>query len=230
VNPATGQTGCPVGVFAAGIYALVLAFFVVASALHQLATEGLIDAAIIVLVPVVIGGALGATGVALIQGRPSALWFLAIAPLASLILAMQWPGLLWPGSTPRTTLLIVLFLPLVYLLARDDSLEYLAVNGRGWLVRGGKVFLWALVPTLIILTFVESPPNAFGIHLESLRRPLMEDFLTPAGGKENPTWVSAGYLLLRNYVVAMFLVWLVCARDVSKAEASGAPKRPLSTP
>ena len=151
------------------------------------------------LANILIAVVLGMTAYMLFQKKNIGRYlFLVIAPWGSLALASAFPKLLWDNDIPFTVLAIFVYVPMVFLLARESTIKAVGAKDQRWVGRGGALMIGCVVLMVLAHLIVRTTePDGWGMN-EYIKRILMCDV---------PFW---------NYLVALLAVSIPLRLKVCK--------------
>ena len=157
MSPPIGErAGKPIAAYLAAIYAVALAVPVPVGLFFFPAADRPGNAVRMPVAAVIIAAVLVVAGIGLVLRRGFARHlFLVVAPWGSLALASAFPQQLWRADLPYTILLVVVYAPLCFLLARGSALRSFGARGAGWTARGGALVFGCASMMLILRTMVE---------------------------------------------------------------------------
>lgn len=155
---ATKEGSLSVPVAVAGAYAVLLCVGILMGVPSALAENPGFPSSAVRMpeVAALIAVALGVSGVGLLLKRDWARFlFLVVAPWGAIALGSVFAEVLWKQDAPLTLLLIWLYVPLAFFLARGRALRSLGARDARWFARGGAVML-AFVVMMLVARFSAS--------------------------------------------------------------------------
>lgn len=183
----------------AGGYAAVLAVLILLGMLVSAGDSEMYqgNAVRMPIVAVIIALVLIAAAVALfLRNNWGRVLFLAVAPWGSIALGSVFAETLWQEDIPYTSLAIVTYVPIAFLLSRGGVLRAIGAKDGKWLARGGALVLaCAAVMFLVLLGVKASKPSGGG-----------DFFGTMASLNDYVKRLVLCYIPLWNYVFAFVAV------------------------